>query len=67
VTSKSGETDELMSWNVPVAGYGKNTAEPGPLVLRGATALKKAEIASFQVMVTGGQNDGATLVTVPVS
>lgn len=59
--STSGARSVVGGWRVPEPGYGV-PGSPKPLAMQGATALSRAEISRFQVVVDGG----GTLLTIPV-
>jgi hypothetical protein len=58
--SRSGQSETLMSWNVPPEGYG-TSQQPRSLVLHGSTAISRSDLSRLEVRTTGG----SLLVSVP--
>ena len=59
--SKTGKTQVITNWLVPVPGYGVPGNEQ-PLVLHGGAAMAKTDIDHFEVRT----DDGKTLISVPM-
>jgi hypothetical protein len=60
--SRTGERRTVTDWTVPVRGYGF-PGSPASLQVHGGTALRRADLARFDVQVEG---DGRTLLSIPV-
>jgi hypothetical protein len=58
--SKTGQSEVVMGWSVPPAGYGTAT-QPDPLVLHGGTDLQPGDLSRFEVRTVNGN----LLVSVP--
>ncbi|NJC72082.1 zf-HC2 domain-containing protein [Planosporangium thailandense] len=58
--SKTGQSNVVMGWSVPPAGYG-TAAQPDPLVLHGGTDLQLGDVSRFEVRTVSGN----LLVSVP--
>lgn len=59
--SKSGARQIVTSWLVPEPGYGV-PGKPEPLQVHGGAALRRGDIARFEVVTRSGES----LITVPV-
>ncbi|MFB9902720.1 anti-sigma factor family protein [Allokutzneria oryzae] len=53
--TRTGVTRPLMDWAVPQYGYGV-PSQPKPLVASGMTALRREEIARFEVRTSDGRD-----------
>jgi anti-sigma factor RsiW len=58
--SKTGQSETVMGWSVPPAGYG-TAAQPAPLVVYGGTDLPAADLSRFEIRTV----NGALLVSIP--
>lgn len=58
--SRTGQSNVVMGWSVPPAGYG-TAAQPDPLVLYGGTDLRPEDVSRFEVRTVNGN----LLVSVP--
>jgi len=59
-----GTSTEISSWNVGDKGWG-TAAQPEPLMLQAATALRRDEIAHVQVQAVDNKGESETLVRLP--
>ena len=59
-----GTSTEISSWNVGEKGWG-TAAQPEPLMLQAATALRRDEIAHVQVQAVDNKGESETLVRLP--
>jgi hypothetical protein len=58
--SRTGQSEVVMGWSVPPAGYGTAT-QPDPLVVHGGTDLKPGDVSRFEIRTVTGN----LLVSVP--